>query len=103
VRTSVLHARVHHPYTRREVGKEGKEVKEEVSYKYRMTKVTKPGDVAKEVCGYGTRGNGDGINRPKQWISMQDEEKRIRVTNTESLSENLNEDEVLKYWLDETY
>jgi len=60
-----------------------------VSYnKYRMTKVTKPDDVAKEVGGYGTRGERDDINRPKQRISMQDEEKkRIRVTNTVGLSE----------------
>ena len=35
---------------------------------------------------------------------MQDEEKkRIRVTNTDGLPENLDEDDVLKYWLDEAY
>jgi len=66
-------------------------VKGVVSYnKYCMTKVTKPDDVAKEVGGYRIRGgNRDDINRSKQWISMQGEEKkRIRVTNTEGLSEN---------------
>jgi hypothetical protein len=29
--------------------------------------------------------------------------KRIKVTDTEGLSENLDEDDVLKYWLDEAY
>lgn len=34
---------------------------------------------------------------------MQDEKKEKKSTDTEVLIENLDEDDVLKYWLDEAY